>query len=201
MVRWDFASIDGQAECAGADPEYMSSFRQIQPSLCFAPIPVVTRDLMMRAQRGHAFAGPPIPMPRQQAAPVERIGHQIIRTDVRQGAHRLHDLRSGVGAILTAPPPRQAQFGMHAAFPMNHEEDFTRLRVDVDDHLLDQGADYTFLQPHIRVRAVPRRLQVRRQMFKFLSCGCGTLLWSLEMLCDALLDLIDALQRLVPAPL
>jgi hypothetical protein len=51
---------------------------------------------------------------------------------------------------------------MHAALPMNNEKDFTRLGVDVDDHLLDQGADDPFLQTHIRVRAVPHRLQVGR---------------------------------------
>ena len=33
MVRRDVASLDGQAECAGADAEHVSGFRQIHPSL------------------------------------------------------------------------------------------------------------------------------------------------------------------------
>jgi hypothetical protein len=33
MVRFDLASIDGQAECSGTDAEHLSGFRQIHPSL------------------------------------------------------------------------------------------------------------------------------------------------------------------------
>jgi hypothetical protein len=33
MVRFDLASLDGQAECSGADAEHMSGFCQIHPSL------------------------------------------------------------------------------------------------------------------------------------------------------------------------
>ena len=64
---------------------------------------------MMRAKCSYSFTGPPVPAPGQQAAPIERIGQQIIRTDLRQGTHSLHDLRRGVGAILTAAASRQAQ--------------------------------------------------------------------------------------------
>jgi hypothetical protein len=33
MVRFDLASIDGQAECSGTDAEHLSGFRLIHPSL------------------------------------------------------------------------------------------------------------------------------------------------------------------------
>jgi len=39
---------------------------------------------------------------------------------------------------------------------MNDEDDFTRLRIHIDDHFLDQGADQTFLEPSVGVRAIPQ---------------------------------------------
>src|SRR5262249_44327156 len=146
-----------------------------------APVAIVTRDLMVRTKRGHAFTGPPISAPGQLTTPVERISQQIIRTDVGQDANGLDDLRSGVGAMLTAAASRQAQLGMHTTLPMYDEEDFTGLRVDVYDHLPDQGADDPLLQTRVRVRAVPHHLQVRRQMFKVLPRGCCTLRLSLTV--------------------
>ena len=84
---------------------------------------------------------------------------------------------------------------------MNDEEDFTRLRIHVHDHFLEQGPDQTLLETYISVRAIPHSLQVGGQIFELLSRGCRDLLLPQEMLIDALFDLVDALQGLVPAPL
>ena len=92
MLRFDLASIDGQAECSRTDAKQVSGFRQIHPSFRLAPITIVARDLMMRAKRRHSFPGPAIPVSGQPPAPVERIRQQVIRTDGRQCAHGLNDL-------------------------------------------------------------------------------------------------------------
>lgn len=193
MVRFDLAALDGQTECARTDAKHVGGFRQIHPSLRLAPITVVTRDVVMSTKRRHALPSPAIAAPGQEAASVERTRQQIIRTDARERPHSPHDLGCGVAAILPASASREPQFCVDTTLPMNHEDDFSRVRIHVHDHFMDQGADQTFLQPHIRVRAIPHRLQVGRELLELLSRRCRDLSFPVEVLIDARFDLVDAL--------
>jgi hypothetical protein len=201
MIRFNLTSLDGEAECSRADAERVSGFCQIHESLCLAATTIVTRDLMMGAQGRHSFSRPAIAAPGYQTVPVKGDGQHIIRTDPRQRAHGSDDVFRGVCATLTPPSSRQSQLGMRPAFPMNDEDDFTGVRIDIDDDFLDQGSDQAFLQPNISVRTFPDGIKVRRQIFKFLSGRDEDLRLILEVLVDPSFNFTDTLQRLIPASL
>jgi hypothetical protein len=42
-----------------------------------------------------------------------------------------------VRGVLPASSPRQSQFGMNAAFPVNDQNDFTGLGIDVNDDFVN----------------------------------------------------------------
>jgi hypothetical protein len=111
-------------------------------------------------RRGNLYSGP-----------VKGNGQHIIRTDPRQRAYGFDDVFRRVRATLTPPSSsRQSQLGMwRPAFPMNDEDDFASVSIDIDDDFMDQCSDQAFLQPDISVRTLPDGLKVRRQIFKFLS--------------------------------
>ena len=83
MDRLDLASLDGEPECSRADAEHASRFVQIHPSFRFASLSIVTRDVMVGAERDHSFSRPAIPTPREEPIPIEDVRQQIIRTDPR----------------------------------------------------------------------------------------------------------------------
>ena len=66
---------------------------------------------------------------------------------------------------------------------------------------MNEGANEAFLQPDIRVRPMPHRVQVRRQIVEFFGGRDDDLTLTLDVVIDAGFDLADALQRLIPAPL
>jgi len=76
MLRFDLASIDGQAECSRTDAKQVSGFRQIHPSFRLAPITIVARDLMMRAKRRHSFPCP-VSRPLRLSAFANRSSEQM----------------------------------------------------------------------------------------------------------------------------
>src|SRR4029077_19914267 len=67
----------------------------------------------------------------------------------------------GGGAVaLSAATPRQAQFGMNAANPMDQENDLQRFVIDIGDDLVDDGAHDALLEPGVGRRRRPDRLQI-----------------------------------------
>jgi hypothetical protein len=50
MLRFNFASLDGEPECSRIDPEDTSCLLEIHPSLALASISIVTRDVMVGAE-------------------------------------------------------------------------------------------------------------------------------------------------------
>ncbi len=95
-----------------------------------------------------------------------RTSSEQMRASTRTAAITI--LRS-LGAILPTTSSRDAQLGMDATFPVNEEEDFTRLRIHVDDDFVDQGAEQAFLEPHIGMRTLPHGLQVCGQPGKLFA--------------------------------
>jgi hypothetical protein len=76
-------------------------------------------------------------MPREESISIQHASQQIIRTDPCQDAHRLDDVFRGVSATLTPSSPRQSQLGMYATFPVNDQDDFTGVRIKIDDDFVD----------------------------------------------------------------
>ena len=77
---------------------------------------------MMRPERGDPLPCPAIAVAGHQSIPVEDAGNQVIIGDENQLADGGDDV--GGGAVtLSAATPRQAQFGMNAANPMDQESD------------------------------------------------------------------------------
>jgi hypothetical protein len=89
---------------------------------------------------------------------------------------------------------------MHAAFPMNDQDDLTGLGISIDDDFVDECSNEAFLQSDIRVRIVPDGFEVRCQTLKFFSGGDHRRTAAVHVSIDALLDLVDTLQCLIPAP-
>ncbi len=97
-----------------------------------------------------------------------RMSSEQMRASTRIGSI---DVLRRLGAILPTTSSREPQLGMDATFPVNDEDDFTRLRIHIDDDFVDQGADQAFLEPDIGMRAPPHGLQVRGQLVEFLARG------------------------------
>jgi hypothetical protein len=64
---------------------------------------------------------------------------------------------------LTAAALWQANLAVHAADPVNDENDLGGCVVDIGHHLMDDGAHDAFLQPRIGRWCEPDGLEVRRQ--------------------------------------
>jgi len=64
---------------------------------------------------------------------------------------------------LTAAAFGQAHLAVHAADPVNDENDLGGCVVDIGHHLMDDGAHDALLQPRIGRRCGPDGLEVRRQ--------------------------------------
>jgi hypothetical protein len=87
---------------------------------------------------------------------------------------------------------------MDAALPVNHQNDFAGVGIDINDDFVNECSDEAFLQPDISTRPIPDSLQIRRQVLEFFSGGDHGLTSALYVLFDALLDLADMLQGLIP---
>ena len=137
MVPFDLASLDGKPEGSRTDAEHASRFVQIHPSFRFASLSIVTRDVMVGAKRDHSFSRPAIPTPREEPIPIQDVRQQIIRTDPRQYAHRFDDVLRRLRAVLTPSSSRQSQLGMDAALPVNHQNDFAGVGIDIHDDFVN----------------------------------------------------------------
>jgi hypothetical protein len=201
MSGFDFASLDGQPERSRTDPEDTSGVGQIHPPFSGSSIGIVARDVVVAAERDHAFSSPPIATPGEEPVPIQHVGQQIVGTNPRQHAYRIDDVLRRVRGRLPASSSRHSQLGMHAAFPVNDENDFTGLGIGIDDDFVNECANEAFLQPDIRVGIPPDGLEVRGQILEGVSGGDRGLMAAVHVLIDARLDLADPLQRRIPASL
>jgi hypothetical protein len=201
MGSVDVTSLDGQSERPWTDPEDASGSAQIHPSFRGPSIPIVTRDLVVGAERDHSFSSPPIPTPREEAIPVQDVRQQIVRTNPRQHADCLDDVLRRVRGVLPASTSRHSQFRMHAAFPVDDQNDLTGLGIGIDDDFVNECSNEAFLQSDIRVRIPPDGLEVRGQILEFFSGWDHGLTAAVHVSIDALLDLADTLQPRIPASL
>jgi hypothetical protein len=95
---------------------------------------------MIAAQGRHALLGPIIATPGTQTIAVEEAGNQFIGTDAREHPHGIDRFFRCVTRILAAAPSWYAHLGVNAALPVDHQHDFTRGRIHIDDHFVDERA-------------------------------------------------------------
>ena len=87
---------------------------------------------------------------------------------------------------------------MDASFPVNDEDDFAGIGVDIHNDFVKECSKKTLLQPDIRVRTSPDHLQVRGEMLECFSGGDDFLPSSVDMLIDAVFNLANPLQGVIP---
>src|SRR3712207_6852897 len=117
---------------------YTTLFR----SSAFLRSALVYRNPVVRPQRRHALAGPAVPMAGPQPVPVQQARDEVVARVENELADGSDDV--GRGAVALAPPaPRQPQFRVDAAHPVDQQHDLAGRFVEVGDDLLDQGAGDT----------------------------------------------------------
>src|SRR3984893_18542022 len=162
MTRFDLARFDGEPKRLRCNADQTRRLVQIKPWL----VPVwrrpKDRDLMMRPERGDPLPCPAIAVAGHQAVPGEDAGDQVIIGDENKlaggGGHV-----GGDAVALSWAAPRQAQFGMNAADPMGQENDLWRFVIDIGDHLVDDGAHDSLLEPRVGRRRRPDSLEISGQ--------------------------------------
>ena len=113
----------------------------------------------MRAQGGHALAGPSIPVTRSQFVAVEQPCDQIVISNSHQHTNRFNDFDRSTITLATAAA-RQPQLRVDTAGPVQREDNLPDRRVDIGNDLLQQGSDDAFLEAGVAGRIGPSRLQV-----------------------------------------
>ena len=122
MSPFDFARFGGEPKRLRCNAEQTRRLVQIKPWLVAIWRRPKDRDLMMRPERGDPLPCPAIAVAGDQAIPVEDAGNQIIIGDENQLANGDEDV-GGDAIARSAATPLEAQFGMHAANPMDQEND------------------------------------------------------------------------------
>ena len=159
MNALDLTCLSGEPEGLRCNAEKAGRLVQVKPWFVLLRCRPEDRDLVMRSVRGDPLPCPAIAMPGHQAVAVENAGDQIIAGDQHQLPDGYDDVGGGAVALPT-PPLWQAQLGMGAANPMDHENDLGSFIIDIGDHLLDHGAHDALLEPGIRRRRRPDNLKV-----------------------------------------
>ena len=159
MNGFDLARFGGEPERLCCNAEQTRRLVQIEPWLVPVRRRSEYRDLMVRPERGDPLPCPAIAVAGHQSVSVENTGNQVIIGDENQLADGGEDVGRGAVA-LSAATPRQAQFGMNAANPMDQENDLRRFVIDIGDHLVDDGAHDARLEPRVGRRRRPYSLEI-----------------------------------------
>jgi len=116
----------------------LGSLSQIHPAFFVATRGIVTTDLVVAAQCGDSLSCPTIAPTCEDRVAIEYTGDDIISADARQQSHTIDDLGRGLRVILTATTSRQTKLGVRATLPMNDQDDFPRLGINIGDYFVDQ---------------------------------------------------------------
>jgi hypothetical protein len=96
---------------------------------------------------------------RLQAVTVEKARDHVVSRDQRQRADGVNDVGGGAGA-LPASAARQSVLSVGASHPVQGQYDLSRAVVEIGDSFVDEGAYDPFLEPRVRRRGRPDRLEV-----------------------------------------
>src|SRR4030095_3487554 len=136
VQRWDVPSLCGEPECLGRYIQMASRFSQVHPTLPPSPLLGIDRDSVIVAQRHHTCASPSIARPSAKAIPIEECGNPVIGTYRSQNPHHLDCLHGGIVTVLASPAPAESELGVRASFPMEEQDDFACLGIDIGDDFL-----------------------------------------------------------------
>jgi hypothetical protein len=158
----DLSGFRGKPQRLGRNLEKLRGVAQVEPWLYPVLGGLEHRDAIVRPHRCHTLAGPSVAIAGLQAIAVEDAGDHVVIGDEYELAHG-GDRIGGRAVPLTAAAPGQAHLAVHAADPVNDENDLGGCVVDIGDHLMDDGTHDALLQPRIGRRCGPDGLEVRRQ--------------------------------------
>jgi hypothetical protein len=83
-----------------------------------------------------------------EAIPVQNAGDEIVIANQHQVTHGGNDV--GGGAVALPPPsPGQAHLAVHAADPVDDENNLGRFRIDIGNYFMNKGAHDVLFQPRI----------------------------------------------------
>src|SRR4029077_12002704 len=171
--RLDLAGLSCQPERSGRDMEKLRGLTEVQPRFDSVIGGFVDGNAVMRAQRGDTLTGPAIAMACHQTVPVQDAGDEIVIGNQHQLSNCGNHMDGGAVALPT-PPSGQAYLAVNAADPMDHQNNLGRLRIDISDHFMDNGADDTLLQPCISRGGGPDSLEVRSERGERCRIGDGS---------------------------
>src|ERR1700730_3416555 len=126
---------------------------------------------MIAAQCSHPLLSPVIAATGTQAIAIENTGNQPVGAHAREHPHGLNCFFRCLSHVLTASAPRDAYLGVDAALPVDHQHDFTRRRIYIDDNFVNESARDALLQPHVRIRLMPYRLEFGGEVGKIFYPG------------------------------
>jgi hypothetical protein len=158
----DLSGFRGKPQRLGRNLEKLCGVAQVEPWLYPVLGGLEHRDAIVRPRRCHTLAGPSVAIAGLQAVAVEDAGDQVVIGDEHELAHG-GDYIGRCAVPLTTAPLGQAHLAVHAADPVNDENDLGGCVVDIGHHLMDDGAHDALLQPRIGRRCGPDGLEVRRQ--------------------------------------
>jgi hypothetical protein len=108
----------------------------------------------------HAFSVPRVAVPGAHSEAVE--SHRDLRV-APPSSHLSDEFASFDGCaplVVTTLGLAYSQLGVLPAAPVDHEDDFARLFVDVDDDLLDECTHDALLRSHVGAGRVPDHLEI-----------------------------------------
>ena len=91
---------------------------------------------------------PAVPLPSQQAGPVEHAGDITVVPTLRQLPDQFDNIGVGSVAVFSGLVLADAQWGVHAASPVDLHFDVAAVMIDVHDDFVDHGPENTLLQVH-----------------------------------------------------
>jgi len=106
-----------------------------------------------------------------------------------------------VRGTLPASSSRHSQFGMHAAFPVNDQDDLTGLGIGIDDDFVNECSNEAFLQSDIACGFLQTVSRSAARFSNSSRVGTRGLTAAVRVLLDALPDFADTLQCGIPASL
>jgi len=130
--------------------------------------------------------------------PVHRDRKLAVRQATAELAHDLDRIGLAVGRVAGGPPPRNPRLAVATAHPVDRQDRFVGLLVEVDHDFLDQGAGQALLCPRAGRRRVPHRGKIARQIHQRHLIDRGTRRPLGVEPDQTLLDLLDTIERGAP---
>src|SRR3954465_8030701 len=160
VLGLDHASFRRQSERACRNADESGGPAQVQPGRGSVRRLAEERNAIVGAQGGDALPRPAVTGARLQAVTVEKARDHVVSRDQRQRADGVNDVGGGAGA-LPASAARQSVLSVGASHPVQGQYDLSRAVVEIGDSFVDEGAYDPFLEPRVRRRGRPDRLEVR----------------------------------------